>query len=292
MADADTYTFGDNDLAAERLRILARAFEPTSRAFLADVWARAFQSGQRPDHAVDLGCGPGYTTRLIREVMSPTLTTGLDRSTRFLARAQLWQTADLRFVAHDVSAGPFPVAGADIFYARFLLTHLAAPGAVLSTWAQAATPGAHLLLEETARLASSQPALAQYYTLVAALQRAHGQNMTIGQTLDRLAEGTGWEVQRSRLTTARLPARLMARIHVMNLRTWKNDRLAAGLCDPATLEQLDGALERLACGREAAEPVDCELKQLWLRRAMTMTAAPSGQPRPADAVESAAPPGD
>ena len=291
MADADTYTFGDNDLAAERLRILARAFEPTSRAFLEEVWMRSFgaRSGQRPEHAVDLGCGPGYTTRLIREVMSPTLTTGLDRSPRFLARAQLWQTADLRFVAHDVSAGPFPVVGADIFYARFLLTHLAAPGAVLSTWAQAAVPGTHLLLEETARLASSQPALAQYYTLVAALQRAHGQNMIIGQTLDRLAEGTGWEVQRSRLTTARLPARLMARIHVMNLRTWKNDRLAAGLCDPAVLEQLDGALERLACGRDAAEPVDCQLKQLWLRRA---TAATPGQPGPADAVESAAPPGD
>ncbi|MEA2700074.1 MAG: trans-aconitate 2-methyltransferase [Myxococcales bacterium] len=292
MADADTYTFGDNDLAAERLRILARAFEPTSRAFLADVWTRSFgaTSGLRPDHAVDLGCGPGYTTRLIREVMSPTLTTGLDRSPRFLARAQLWQAADLRFVAHDVSAGPFPVAGADIFYARFLLTHLAAPGAVLSTWAQAAAPGAHLLLEETARLASPHAALAQYYTLVAALQRAHGQNMTIGQTLDRLAEGTGWEVQRSRLTTARLPARLMARIHVMNLRTWKGDRLAAGLCDPAALEELDGALERLACGREATEPVDCQLKQLWLRRATT--APPLDLPRPTDAAESAVPPGD
>ena len=42
--DADTYTFGDNDLAAERLRILARAFEPTSRAFLTHVRASAYGS--------------------------------------------------------------------------------------------------------------------------------------------------------------------------------------------------------------------------------------------------------
>src|SRR5260221_11846563 len=99
--DADTYTFGDNDLAAERLRILARAFEPTSRAFLTHVRASAYGSDGAAAHAVDLGCGPGYTTRLVREVVAAALTTGVDRSPRFLARAALRPAGGLRRIAGE-----------------------------------------------------------------------------------------------------------------------------------------------------------------------------------------------
>jgi trans-aconitate 2-methyltransferase len=278
MADhADTDTFGDNDLAAERLRILARAFEPTSRAFLAHVRAQAYGQA-RAALAVDLGCGPGYTTRLVRDVMAPVVTTGIDRSTRFLARATLQPSDGLRFVAHDVTALPSAATGADLLYARFLLTHLAQPAAALRAWADVAAPGAHLLLEETAAMTASHAALARYHALVAALQRAHGQDMTVGRTLARLADGTGWIVRQARVTSARLPARLMARIHVMNLRTWKNDRYAAGICAGDTLDDLDGALERIACGREQTAPVECRLGQVWLTRA---TASPLSLGAPA-----------
>ncbi|HEY2901827.1 MAG TPA: class I SAM-dependent methyltransferase [Polyangia bacterium] len=286
MADAETYTFGDNDLAAERLRVLARAFEPTSRAFLTDVWRRSGASAAGAAHAVDLGCGPGYTTRLLRAIVAPRLTTGIDRSPRFVARARLWQSADLRFVQHDVTSAPFPVGGADFLYARFLLTHLSEPAAVLQAWARMAAPGADLLLEETARLTSPHPTLARYYALVAALQQAHGQNMVIGQTLDRLAAGTGWQVKESRLVGGPLQARLMARIHVMNLRTWKTDRFAARVCDGDELEKLDGALERIACGNEVAPAVDCQLGQVWLRRGRAAVV----RPRPGGAAGTAARP--
>lgn len=284
---ADTYTFGESDLAAERLRILARAFEPTSRAFLADARARAFAGG-RATHAVDLGCGPGYTTRLLREVIAPALTTGLDRSPRFLSRAALGAADDLRFAAHDVTQPPRLTADADLLYARFLLTHLGQPAAALRAWAAAVAPGTHLLLEETAALTSSHPTLQRYYTRVAALQRAHGQDMTVGRTLARLAEGTGWIVRQARLTDARLPARLMARIHVMNLRTWKNDRHATPICDATAVEALDADLERIACGREVVEPVDCRIAQLWLTREAAATA---DSPPPAGAAKIDARPG-
>ncbi len=56
------YLFQDTDLAARRLAVLAEVFAPASRAFLLDV----VQS--RPELALDLGCGPGYTTRLLAEV--------------------------------------------------------------------------------------------------------------------------------------------------------------------------------------------------------------------------------
>ena len=37
MTESQHYTFGDTDLAAERLVLLARAFEPSTRAWLAEL---------------------------------------------------------------------------------------------------------------------------------------------------------------------------------------------------------------------------------------------------------------
>jgi hypothetical protein len=56
------YTFGDTSLAARRLALLADVFEPPSRAFLAEFTRVA---GDQLDLAVDLGCGPGHSTRLV-----------------------------------------------------------------------------------------------------------------------------------------------------------------------------------------------------------------------------------
>src|SRR4051794_17612598 len=68
------YAYGDSDLAAERLALVATVFEPTSREF---VQAAAPRS---PALAVDLGCGPGHTTRLLHEATGAARTLGLDAS--------------------------------------------------------------------------------------------------------------------------------------------------------------------------------------------------------------------
>ena len=46
------YLFGDTDLAARRLGVLAEVFGPSSRAFI-----RSAVAG-KPALAVDVGCGP------------------------------------------------------------------------------------------------------------------------------------------------------------------------------------------------------------------------------------------
>jgi|SRR3990172_2982211 len=51
------YTFGDSDVAALRLRLLSETYAESSAALLASVVAP-------PGGALDLGCGPGYTTEL------------------------------------------------------------------------------------------------------------------------------------------------------------------------------------------------------------------------------------
>ena len=65
------YAFGDGPAAARRLDLLAELFEPASRTFLERVAGLAGgdgpagPAGRPPGVAVDVGCGPGHTTRLV-----------------------------------------------------------------------------------------------------------------------------------------------------------------------------------------------------------------------------------
>jgi trans-aconitate 2-methyltransferase len=59
------YTFGDSDEASLRLRNLANLYEPDTRSLLKR------SEVDRPRLAIDLGCGPGWSTGLIREILNP-----------------------------------------------------------------------------------------------------------------------------------------------------------------------------------------------------------------------------
>jgi hypothetical protein len=52
MSDSKHYTFGDNDVAAERLRRLAEAYAPSTKAFLAHLASVAAERS-RSRHAAD-----------------------------------------------------------------------------------------------------------------------------------------------------------------------------------------------------------------------------------------------
>ena len=81
MVVKEHYTFGDSELAAARLRLLANVFEPGSARLLARL---ADPGGEL---ALDLGCGPGYTTELLAEHVAAKSVIGLDQSPRLLEQA-------------------------------------------------------------------------------------------------------------------------------------------------------------------------------------------------------------
>jgi len=122
ISTTNHYTFGETDTAAQRLALLASAYQPATQAFL-EEWGPS-----EPEHAIDLGCGPGYTTRLLHRMLRPRWTTGVDASPRFLQDAQRASEEDIGFVCHDVTQEPFPTAPADVLFCRFLLTHLPRSG--------------------------------------------------------------------------------------------------------------------------------------------------------------------
>jgi SAM-dependent methyltransferase len=255
-----TYTFGDSDRAAARLELLAEVYEPTSRSFLGAWCPTASET------ALDMGCGPGYTTYLLHEVGCARETWGLDASTRLVDLARARFGPPLRFAVHDVTAPELPQSGFGIAYARFLLTHLASPQDVLRTVAGGCLPGGRMLLEETAALESPDATFATYYTHVRALQRHYGQDTFVGAALDRLPGGTPWTLEHFELRRVTLNARAMAKLHVMNLETWSTDPFAVSAFDARLLASLGEALGAVATGERDAPPVSVLLGQAVLRR--------------------------
>ena len=255
----DTYTFGDTAIATRRLALLAEVFDPPTRALLVR-W--------RPDHvehALDLGCGPGHTTRLVHEVSGAARTTGIERSAAHVAQAQAAAPAGVVVVEHDVTL-PLPVAPADLVLARFLLTHLADPGAALRTWSDALAPGGRLLAQESARLSSADPTLTRYYELLAEMQRHHGQQIDVGARLASLAAAVpGATLVHAEVLPLRPPVAAMAALHAMNLRTWRTDDYAATTFDGDELDDLTARLDAIAVGGQAA-PVEADLAEVVLER--------------------------
>ena len=121
------HAFGDSDAAAERLGLLAELFAPTGRSLLRSLAHHPIVL------AIDLGCGPGHTTRLMDDELQPAHIVGLDRSEAFLARARA-SGLNARWLRHDVTKVPFPVGVADLLYARLVLAHLRRPDKALKDW--------------------------------------------------------------------------------------------------------------------------------------------------------------
>jgi SAM-dependent methyltransferase len=276
----DVYTFGTSDAAARRLDLLAELFAPRSQALLAR-WALpaadpadSRSADPADSHAVDLGCGPGHTTRLLHRVTGADRTTGVDRSASFLALARATPVPGIDYVEADLTLGPMPVAVADVVHARFVLTHLAAPVRAVRGWAEllrpagsggrsGGGPGGRLILQEVARLISRDAALGRYYELVAQLQEHHGQSLDVGARLAEIGADAGLRVEHSAVHSWNPPPTAMAALHVLNLRSWRDGRYAASSFDPDELDGLDAALVEIAHGR-SCEPIEQDLAEVVL----------------------------
>ena len=260
MNSDSKYTFGDSDRAAERLRRLADAYEGATRALLSE------SAPPKPEHAIDLGCGPGYTTRLLHAAVAARSTTGIDSSARYVELAQRNAPNGVRFVVHDVLAPPYPVPRAQLLFCRHLLAHVADPHAALLAFAELALPGAYLFIQENETLSSNDKTLARYYECVSLMQAAHGQRTHVGPHLAAASDGTPFRIEYSGLRPLQQDARMMARLHRMNLATWRENDRARSLFDSQELDGLDAVLGDIETGAKAAEPVRNDLRELVLRR--------------------------
>jgi SAM-dependent methyltransferase len=263
------YAFGDGPAAARRLDLLAELFEPASRQFLERVADREGLAGQdgpagRPGLAVDLGCGPGHTTRLVAEVLRPDRAIGLDQSEFFVALAGGDPPA-VGFAVHDVTRVPFPCPPADVCYGRLLLSHLPDPRAVLAAWATQLAHGGLLLADEVERIHTDLPALRGYLEVAAALLATRGQTLEVGQVLARLPDPPGLVRRDDRIGHLDPPAARAAAMFALNLAVWRGEAVRAGVATAGELDRLAGDLAAVADG-SVNGTIRWDLRQLVLQR--------------------------
>lgn len=213
------YTFGDTDLAAERLLVLDGVFAPVTDALLADL-------DTEPTSIADLGCGPGATTARLAARFPGATVIGIEASEAFAATARGAVPAAEILVA-DVTR-PLPRAPFDLVYARFLVAHLPDIAGALRTWADALAPSGLLVLEETESITSSDPVFAAYETLTRARVASAGASVYAGPHLVPALPPTV-TVELDRVLTLDLTAGQAAAMFRRNLATWGAEAVAQGL---------------------------------------------------------------
>jgi len=253
------YAFGDSDLAIERLDLLASLFAQEFELLL----RRAAPLLDGIDSAIDLGCGPGHTTRALVAVFNPRATVGLDASPRMteVARERLGGPA-VTFEEHDVTAAPLPGAPADVIVARLLLTHLAEPAAAIRLWLSQLRPGGLLLLDEVEAIETSDPTIATYLQLSEELLAARGSGLYFGRDLDAAVDAE--RVMASIAELQPISNRDVARMFSLNLPSWRNDPVVAASHDASELDAIESGLAALTHSTEGV--TTWTMRQLILRR--------------------------
>ena len=252
------YTYGEDDLAADRLALLAELSERASRSFLSEA------VGFRPHLALDLGSGLGHSTHLIAEVLEPDQVVGVERSASFLSKAQAGAREGISFVEPDVTRMPLPYSGeADLIYARMLLSHLTNPEGVVIDWLAQLAPGGLLLLDEVEQIETEHPVFRAYLEILTEMMTHHGQELYVGPRLDAASERL--KRRMSRLASAAPTTAHAAKMFSMNLANWRENEFVRANYSEEEIDRLEADLSALTASRERGE-ICWGLRQIAIER--------------------------
>ena len=254
------YLFGDSDIAARRLEVLAEVFAEPTRAFLLDAVSDA------PELVVDLGCAPGYTTHLLADALQCNHAAGLDKSEHFVSIAQ--KTENVSFHVHDVTSVPFPVGPSDLIYCRFLLTHLREPHAVVGRWTTQLRPNGLLLMQEVEWIDTANDVFAAYLGIVEAMLADQSTELYVGRVLDGMVECSGLKKRVSRVRRFRVANRDAATMFSMNMRSWKDGPYVRANCSSELVEKLEQDLRDITKQPDSVTEIEWGLREVVYERAV------------------------
>ena len=257
------YSFGETNLAAERLRVLSWVFDATSEIFVSETVR------SRPHLAFDLGCGPGFTTRLLSRIARPERIVSVDRSEAFLSRARARSAAGEKYVAADVAVLPLQIKGIgakpDLIYARFLASHLQQPEQVISGWVKELEAGGLLLIEEVHSISTEVAAFDEYLKIASEMLAHHGKELFIGARLATARWEDDLRIEVNRATEVCPSTGQAARMFFMNLPNWRYDPYVEATYTEDKVERLAKELYRLSGFTETGRIV-WRMRQISLRR--------------------------
>jgi SAM-dependent methyltransferase len=252
-----SYTFGDSALAAARLALVADVFADTTASFLDVFRAHSLRL------VVDLGCGPGFTTALLRDVLAPDRVVAVDSSQTFVREAAERLGASAAVIVGDVMDLPDSVADADLIFARFLLTHLAEPAAAIDGWAARLAPRGLVAVEEVESITTDEPVLAAYLDLQQRMLRANHNVLEVGALVEEAAQQRGgvFHSERVALTPA---TPTVARMFAMNFETWRRRPVVLQSASPVELDEIAVGLTDIANSEASSALITWQLRQLSL----------------------------
>jgi SAM-dependent methyltransferase len=252
------YLFGDSDIAARRLEVVADVFEEPTKAFLLDAIK------DRPGLVVDLGCGPGYTTHLLADVLQCDRAAGLDKSEHFVSLAQ--SREKVSFHVHDITSVPFPVGPSDLMYCRFLLTHLGEPREVFGRWATQLRPNGLLLMQEVERIDTNNDVFAAYLGVVEAMLADQSTELYVGRVLDSMASPDCLMRRLSRVRRFRVANSDAATMFFMNMQSWKDRPFVRANYSAELVDKLELDLRDITEQQDSVTEIEWGLREIVYER--------------------------
>ena len=254
------YLFGDSDEATRRLEVIAEVYAGSSRALLRD--AVSFH----PKLAVDLGCGPGYSTHLLAECLECDQVVGLDSSEHFVNVAGKTSTDKVSFLLHDVTRVPFPVGSADLLFCRLLLTHLSQPLDMLHKWGTQLRRGGLLLVEEVEWIRTSNPLFCEYLAIVEEMLADQGNQLYVGPLIDTFEDSRRLRRRAGGVEEVQVSNRQAATMFVLNIRTWQHNSFIRENYSSRTIASLEAELSALVETPSAGSNIEWGMRNLVLER--------------------------
>lgn len=193
------YVLGTSDEEIARLGLQHRVWRPR----MLDAWRRAgFTVGQT---ILDAGCGPGYATLDLADIVGPGgQVVAVDRSRRFLDALSIAASArgvsNVRVHELDLDEEGIPVAAADGAWCRWVLAFVNKPRTALARIAGTVRSGGAIVLHEyfdyaTWRLAPRSELIEEFVAAVIRSWRERGGDPDIALEIPGWLEELGFDVR-------------------------------------------------------------------------------------------------
>jgi len=214
---------------------------------------------------VDLGCGPGLTTRLIAETLQCDHVAGFDTSENFVKLARLAGSDRVSFELHDITSVPFPCGLADLVFCRFLLTHLLDPEAIVARWASQLNPGGLMMIEEVEAIQTTHPVFARYLQIVEAMLASQANCLYVGALVGTLGSPGGLQPFFNETRTAPVRNSDAAGMFVLNMNAWKDTAFGRANYQRESILELETALARISAQESLSSEIVWEMRQVVFR---------------------------
>ncbi len=243
-----SYVIRGGEQGKARAHLIAEALQPSTLDLL-------HRAGIAPGMVcLDLGCGGGDVTLEMARLVGPqgkAVGMDMDGVKLRLARedAERARLANVEFQVGDAAALDAEAAY-DLVYARFLLTHLRDPQAVVRRMARAVRPGGAVVVEDIDHAAifcyPACPALERYKALYDRVIRLKGGDPEIGPKVPDLLRQAGLHDLQLQVVQPAYMDGGAKHIHQITLENIAAALVAAGLASSVEIESLAAELDAFA----------------------------------------------